>query len=48
LAADANATHLVSGDLHLRTIHPWRGVTICTPGEFLQQAAPLQGAAKAP
>jgi len=35
LAIDGNAQLLVSGDSHLRDMHPFRGIAIATPGEFL-------------
>ena len=37
LAIDGNARLLVSGDAHLRDMHPFRGIAILTPGEFLAQ-----------
>jgi putative PIN family toxin of toxin-antitoxin system len=36
LALDAKAEIIVSGDDHLRSMHPWRGIAILSPGEFLQ------------
>ncbi|MBK8892370.1 MAG: putative toxin-antitoxin system toxin component, PIN family [Dechloromonas sp.] len=36
LALDAKAETIVSGDEHLRSMHPWRGIAILSPGEFLQ------------
>ena len=39
LAIDGNAQLLVSGDSHLRDMHPFRGIAIATPGEFLAQGA---------
>jgi len=36
LALDAKAEIIVSGDEHLRSMHPWRGIAILSPGEFLQ------------
>ncbi len=35
LAVDGNAQILVSGDSHLRDMHPFRGIAIVTRGEFL-------------
>ena len=35
LAIDGNARLLVSGDSHLRDMHPFRGIAISTPAEFL-------------
>jgi putative PIN family toxin of toxin-antitoxin system len=37
LAIDGNAQLIVSGDSHLRDLHPFRGIAIVTPGEFLAQ-----------
>lgn len=34
LAVSAAARIIVSGDPHLRTMHPFRGITIATPGVF--------------
>jgi putative PIN family toxin of toxin-antitoxin system len=39
LAVSGRATHLVSGDADLLTLHPFRGVTIVTPQAFLQMQA---------
>ncbi len=36
---DGNAQLLVSGDSHLRDMHPFRGIAIATPGEFIAQGA---------
>jgi putative PIN family toxin of toxin-antitoxin system len=36
LAAEANA--LVSGDEDLLVLHPWNGIPILTPAEFLERA----------
>jgi len=35
LAQDAQAGCIVSGDHHLLVLHPWRGIQICTPAQFL-------------
>ena len=35
LAVDACASIIVSGDMHLRSMSPFRGIIIYTPGEFL-------------
>ena len=35
LAIDGNARLIVSGDSHLRDLHPFRGIAIVAPGEFL-------------
>ena len=35
LAIDANAQRLVSGDAHLLDMHPFRGIAIVSPREFL-------------
>lgn len=37
LAIDGNAQLIVSGDSHLRDLHPFRGIAIVTPREFLAQ-----------
>ena len=39
LAIDGKAQILVSGDSHLRDMHPFRDIAIVTPGEFLAQGA---------
>jgi putative PIN family toxin of toxin-antitoxin system len=38
LAIDAGANLIVSGDRHLLTMTPFRGIGICTPGDFLRLA----------
>jgi putative PIN family toxin of toxin-antitoxin system len=35
LAVSGSATHIVTGDQDLLVLHPFRGVAIVTPGEFL-------------
>jgi uncharacterized protein len=35
LAVSCGASVIVSGDPHLRNMHPFRGITIATPAEFL-------------
>ena len=35
LALDVQAGFVVSGDQHLLALEPWRGITICTPSQFL-------------
>lgn len=35
LAVSGNATHIVSGDADLLAMHPFRGIAIVTPNEFL-------------
>lgn len=35
LAVDTNAVVIISGDAHLRTVHPFRHISIISPGEFL-------------
>ncbi len=35
LAVDTNTVVIVSGDAHLRTMHPFRHISIISPGEFL-------------
>lgn len=37
LALDAGAEVLMTGDRDLLSLHPWRGVSILTPAEFLKQ-----------
>ncbi|MDD5030934.1 MAG: putative toxin-antitoxin system toxin component, PIN family [Rhodoferax sp.] len=39
LALDVQARFVVSGDQHLLTLHPWRGIAICRPAEFLRLSA---------
>ncbi len=39
LALDAQASCILSGDLDLRTLHPFRGIPIYSPSEFLQAIA---------
>ncbi len=36
LALDGAAEFIVTGDLDLLEFHPWRGVQILTPGDFLR------------
>ena len=38
LALAAKAPTIVSGDDDLLTLHPWRGITICTPAHYLERA----------
>ena len=35
VAVNGNATHLVTGDLDLLALHPFRGVPVLTPADFL-------------
>ncbi len=35
VAVNGNATHIVSGDLDLLALHPFRGIPILTPADFL-------------
>ena len=37
LAIDGNAQLIVSGDAHLRDLHPFRGIEIVAPAEFIAQ-----------
>ena len=37
LALDGKATHIVSGDEDLLVLHPFRGLPILTPQDFLAQ-----------
>ena len=39
LAVSGRATHLVTGDQDLLMLHPYRGITILTPRQFLTEAA---------
>ena len=36
LAADAEADCIVSGDKDLLVLHPWRGIAIVSPADFLE------------
>ena len=40
LALDAGATTLVTGDIDLLVLHPYRGISICAPAGFLSSLAP--------
>ena len=35
LAIDAKAVCIVTGDNDLLALHPYRGITVCTPADFL-------------
>ena len=35
VAVNGNATHLVTGDADLLALHPFRGVAILTPADFV-------------
>lgn len=37
LAIAANVSVIVSGDADLLTLHPWRGITICTAATYVAQ-----------
>jgi uncharacterized protein len=39
LALDSNAKLIVTGDKDLLTLHPWRGVDIVSPGDFVRSHA---------
>jgi len=39
LAMCGSATHLITGDADLLVLHPFRGITILTPQDFLSQFA---------
>jgi len=39
LAVSGRATHLVTGDQDLLMLHPYRGITILTPRQFLTEVA---------
>jgi uncharacterized protein len=36
LAISGNATHIITGDQDLLALHPFRGISILTPRQFLQ------------
>jgi putative PIN family toxin of toxin-antitoxin system len=36
LALDADAGYIITGDSDLLVLHPWRGIQVITPGDFLQ------------
>jgi predicted nucleic acid-binding protein len=40
LAVDGRATHLVTGDADLLALHPFRGIPILTPADFLAAVGP--------
>jgi uncharacterized protein len=40
VAVNGNATHLVTGDKDLLALHPFRGIPILTPADFLALTAP--------
>lgn len=40
LAVDGRATHVVTGDLDLLALHPFRGVPVLAPHQFLDATAP--------
>lgn len=40
VAVNGAATHLVTGDLDLLALHPFRGIPILTPADFLASVAP--------
>ena len=37
LAVCGNASHIITGDQHLLVLHPFRGISVVTPKEFLDQ-----------
>ena len=39
LALCAESEIIISGDDHLRSMNPWRGIAIASPSEFLQRYA---------
>ena len=41
LAVSGNATHVVSGDRDLLALHPFRGISIVSPHDFLREARGL-------
>jgi putative PIN family toxin of toxin-antitoxin system len=38
LAVSGRATHIVTGDIDLLVLDPFRGITICPPHSFLERA----------
>ena len=40
LAMASGANCIVSGDLDLQVLHPWRGIDIVSPAEFVQSRRP--------
>jgi putative PIN family toxin of toxin-antitoxin system len=40
LAVDGHASHLITGDADLLSLHPFRGIAILTPQAFLDLASP--------
>jgi putative PIN family toxin of toxin-antitoxin system len=40
VAVNGNATHLVTGDKDLLALHPFRGIPVLTPADFLALIAP--------
>jgi putative PIN family toxin of toxin-antitoxin system len=40
LALDARATIIVSDDLDLLVLHPWRGIQILRPGDYVTASTP--------
>lgn len=43
LAASGAATHLITGDADLLALHPFRGVAILTPRDFISQFTAASG-----
>lgn len=42
LAVCGGASHLITGDADLLTLHPFRGIALITPQEFLTRVQPSQ------
>lgn len=38
LAVSGHATHIVTGDADLLTLHPFQGIQVLTPGAFLEMS----------
>jgi predicted nucleic acid-binding protein len=41
LAVSGRATHVISGDTDLLVLHPFRGIDVVRPEEFLRQIKPV-------
>lgn len=41
-AVNGNATHIITGDGELLELHPFRGISILTPRQFLEVIGELQ------
>ena len=45
LAVSGQASHIISGDMDLLTLHPFRGIPILSPQDFLAETQPQGNAA---